>query len=61
MTKTNKEKQTNKRKKEKLTYIRVDLRPRWLLTRLSTGGILQQSDHKLIGQIGTRSVGVIHA
>jgi len=57
---TKKNKQTKERKKN-LTYIRVDLRPRWLLTRLSMGGILQQSDHKLIGQIGTRSVGVIHA
>jgi len=55
--------QTNKEKeKRKQAYARIDLGLNdSQLVRLSTGGTSSESDHELIGQVGTRSVGGIRA
>ena len=55
-------KKTNKqtKRKRKQAYDRVDLDLNdFYLVRLSTGGILSESDHELIGQVEARSMGGI--
>ena len=58
-TKIKTSKQTNKKN---LVKVRIDLRPRRLLTGLTVhGGYILESSHKLIGHVGLRSVEGIRA